>query len=710
MTPAREWWTAAELAEAELPGLPRSKRRISDALADLRAAGTGVRRRRGAGGGTEYHWRSLPGPAQAELVARARREAAGPAPAPGPDRDAAWEAWDRATERARDLARARLECLQDLARLEEAGLCRKDAIRQVCAVHGVSERSVYNWSDIVASAAREDWLAHLLPRHRAGRAERRREVDPEFGELLKSDYLRPEQPSFAAAWRRACLIARDRGIEIAPQHTARRWYRRNVSKISEVYLRKGAEALRRIFPSQERLKSALRSLEIVNGDYHRFDVFVAWPGRPGEAPEIVRPQMVAFQDVYSGKILAWRVDVSANARTVQLCFGDLVEAWGIPDKVLLDNGREFAAKLITGGAPNRYRFKVRDDDVPGLMTALGCEILWATPYSGQSKPIERAFRDLCDTIAKDPRLAGAYTGNRPDAKPENYRSRAVPLDEFLGVVAQGIEEHNARPGRRSEVAFGRSFDAVFEESYTTSPIKRATAAQRRLWLMGAEGVRPNSQNGQISFMGSRFWAAWLYEYRGQALIARFDQADLFAGLHLYSQSGEYLGHAECQVAGEFRSVEGAQEFARARNAFLRAEKAAAKAHRKLTAAQLGEQLDEAMGGNTPAAEPPSAQVVRIMPDVARARTPGDAQPDPAIEAEHRALVADFEARRRDRQAPDTQSDKELFFRALDLERAKAGGERLTDDQARWLISYQQTAAYKGWRDMLDAFGEEAIRK
>src|SRR5690606_36743207 len=130
-------------------------------------------------------------------------------------------------------------------------------------------------------------------------------------------------------------------------------------------------------------------------------------------------------------------------------------------------------------------------DIPGLFTALGCEIHWATPYAGQSKPIERAFRDMCDAIAKDPRFAGAWTGNRPDAKPENYASKAVPFETFLAVVAEGIEEHNLRQGRRSAVAWGRSFAEVFAESYEKAPIRKATEAQRRLWLMGAKGLSVN---------------------------------------------------------------------------------------------------------------------------------------------------------------------------------------------------------------------------
>jgi len=43
----------------------------------------------------------------------------------------------------------------------------------------------------------------------------------------------------------------------------------------------------------------------------------------------------------------------------------------------------------------------------GLFTSLGCQIHFATPYHGQAKPIERAFRDMAKSIELDPRFAGA---------------------------------------------------------------------------------------------------------------------------------------------------------------------------------------------------------------------------------------------------------------------------------------------------------------
>src|SRR5690606_30876154 len=119
--------------------------------------------------------------------------------------------------------------------------------------------------------------------------------------------------------------------------------------------------------------------------------------------------------------------------------------------------------------------------------------------SGQSKPIERAFRDLAENIAKHPFCAGAYTGNTPDAKPENYASRAIPFAEFSAHVDRMIAEHNARPGRKAGNAKGRSFDETFAASLEdpASLVRWPTENQRALWLLAAERIRTKKGSGHI---------------------------------------------------------------------------------------------------------------------------------------------------------------------------------------------------------------------
>lgn len=700
--PAREWWTSQDLADAGLPDLPDTRQGV-EAVAkarDWRAHPEFARKRSARGGGWEYSWRLLPARAQQRLIGEVMDQ---PARTDRMGRDEAWAWFEGLKAAARTKAMDRLLILQKVEALEPV-LGRDHAVREIARESGQGARTIWNWLGMIEGVRSDDRLPYLADRRSdaAARAVAITECDPEFFDLIKSDYLSLRHPSFSSVYRRQLRVAQAKGLAVLPERTMRRRLDAAVSPVTQVLLRKGIDAVKRLYPTQVRDKSAMHALEAVNGDYHKWDVFVRWPAeRDSNESYIGRPQMVAFQDVYSGRILAWRVDQTANSSTVLLAAGDMISDWGIPRHVLLDNGREFAAKAVTGGAATRYRFKVQDEDIPGLFTALGCDIHWATPYSGQSKPIERAFRDMCDAIAKDPRFEGAWTGNRPDAKPEDYGTRAIDLEEFLKVVAEGIEEHNTRTGRRSEVAFGRSFVEVFDESYAKAPIRKATEAQRRLWLMGAKGITTHSRTGEISFMRNRYWAEWMHDIVGQPVVVRFDQADLWAGLHVYASDGRYLGHAPTLERGGFFDLADAQALARARRAWLNAEKEAAKAHKRFSAAELGRELD-AVAPVEPAA--PAASVIKLVtPKAVIKGRAVKATEKPAAPAKS-ATVTPLPQRMREVETTP-QTPRDLFRRALELERALERGEAVTADQRRWLAGYQTTSEYRTERRLWDSHGD-----
>ena len=706
LTPAQEWWTPDQIAASGLPDLPSTKRGVN-ALADRlnwRGASKFARRRAGKGGGWEYSWKLFPNRAQQALI----KQAVAPKVAAARARDEVWAWYEALPQAVKAKAEARLLVIQKIEALEPA-IGRFLAVAQVAQMEGIGARTVWSWFQMIEGIAAHDRLAYLAPRNRAAeKRPRAKECSPEFFEVLKSDFLRLEAPPFTDCYRRAVRVAKEKGLDTLPERTMRRHLDAAVSRVTQVLARQGVDAVKRLFPSQVRDKTCLHALQAVNADFHKFDVFIRWPSVGGEPGLVTRPQMVAFQDIYSGRILAWRIDQTPNSTAVMLCAGDMIEAWGIPEHVLLDNGREFAAKAITGGAATRFRFKVKEDDIPGLFTALGCTIHWATPYSGQSKPIERAFRDMCQSIAKDPRLAGAYTGNRPDAKPENYGSRAVDLEEFLKVVSEGIEEHNARENRRSEVAFGRSFNAVFDESYATAPIRKATEAQRRLWLLGAEGLRADAKSGMIRFQGNEFWQPWLTEFAGNRVVIRFDPADLWSGVHVYAQDGAYLGHAECRLKVGFFDMDEARIHARARSAWLKAQKAEVEAHRTLTAMQLGMTIDAL--SNAPAPKP-EAKVVRAQFGKPVPEAPVRPSGSPPIEQStfdriQAGVVANLDAARAGKPAPAAEETaRDRFKRALDIERKLEAGEPVTRDQERWLSVFQNTSEYRAERNAWDTFGD-----
>ena len=349
-------------------------------------------------------------------------------------------------------------------------------------------------------------------------------------------------------------------------------------------------------PAQERDHSVFAAMEAVVADGHAFDFFVIFPDG-----EIGRPVGIFWQDIFSGKILSSRIDKTENAGAIRLSFGDMIECFGVPSHTYLDNGRAFASKWLTGQIQNRYRFKIKAEDPAGIMKQLGVEVHWCRPFHGQSKPIERAFRDFCEYISKHPAFSGAWCGNKPDAKPENYRSRAVPLNEFLRVLEEEIRRHNAREGRRSAACRGRSFDSVFAESYSLTSIRKVSESQRHLWLLAAEGVNVSSTDGSVSFAGNRYHHPALARLMGRKVVIRFDPQRLHESVIVFTLAGELVARADCIHKTGFSDTAAAQEFARQRNRRIKAEKQILAAERRMNALDVARMLPQSPGPDQPEA-------------------------------------------------------------------------------------------------------------
>lgn len=682
--PAQTWWSASEIAEAGLPDMPDTKRGVNDlARREGWSAQQGkVRRRSGRGGGMEYHVSLFPIRARTALM---QAPAAAEAPRP---REEVWAEYEGLRDSAKEKARDRLAALREIDDLEGIGLTRTEALRAAAAKIGVSEKTLWNWLALVEGVAREDRLAYLAPRP-GGAKGRRIEVDARFLDLVKASYFTQSGAPLTAAHEWAVRAAGAEGIPVAPIHQVRRIIEATVPRHVQIFLRKGPHALARYFPHQTRDKTYMRVLECVQADYHKFDVFIRFPGR--EKPG--RIQMIAISDVYSGKFLAYRLSETANGHTVQLTFADLVRRYGIPEHVLLDNGHEFVNKVMTGQVDERFRFKNKDDDVLGLFPLLGIDVHFATPGWGQAKPIERAFRDLCDRVAKHPEFVGAYTGPHTQAKPENYQSKAIPLEQFRAVLDREIAAHNARRGRRSEVANKRSFDEVFNEGYAMGPIRKATEEQQRLWLLRGEGVRAHRNNGEIKLYDTRYWAEWMHQVAGQQVTVRFDPDDLHAGVLVYSMDGTFLGEAPVMKKGKFLSVEDAKDHARNKKAFERATKEAASLQREISGSEIAAKLRQA-GQDVPDGGLPEAEVV-AMPQIHPAAPKGGRRKDgvsPGDAEQVQATITRLEARRASRD-PERTPDED-FARALELQDLQAAGQPLTAEQADWLSEYTQSTAYR----------------
>ncbi|WP_224825625.1 transposase domain-containing protein [Cognatishimia sp. MH4019] len=498
-----------------------------------------------------------------------------------------WHRFQSAPGTSREEADRRLKVVQHFTKLRQT-MPEGAARALVEAKTKTPIRTLYRWLEGLHGLHKSDWLPALLPEYKG-----RTSTAPchqAAWDMLVSDYLRNAGPSFASCYARMEEAAKaHEWAPIPSKVTLKRRLDAEFGPVAIKLAREGKSAAAQLYPAQTRDRSVFHAMEAVNADGHVFDVFVKF-----DDGSIGRPCLIGFQDIYSGMVLSFRISQTENKETTRLAISDMVDSWGIPDHVYFDNGRAFMSKWITGGMKHRFRFKVKDEEPKGVLTQLNVEVHNTTPYHGQAKPIERAWRDMVDRISRHPALEGAFTGNTIDAKPENYGSRAIPIDEFRKFVAQEIMRHNTRKDRNTQTAKGRSFAEVFQESLERPGVvvRRASPLQRQFLLLAGEGKTARRTNGEIHLAGNRYWSEHLIAHAGRKLMVRFDPEDLHGDIFVYTMDGRFIDRVECIEAVGFNDAEAARQHAKTRRQFMKAHREVLRLGRLLTPAQVAAQIPD----------------------------------------------------------------------------------------------------------------------
>ena len=523
---------------------------------------------------------------------------------------ALWEDYAGRTEKQKNRAKAALSVLLRSLELEAGGLPRLDAQTQAAKEHKTSPRTLQRHYKKVRGVPRPDWLPVLAPGYVA--PSNPAPFSPEAWEYFKADYLRREQPRFSSCYDRLLRAAEANGWTVPSMGAVRRRLRRDIPRAVEVMAREGKDAVKTIYPPQQRDKTVFHAMEAVNGDGWRAFHYCRFPDG-----NVSQPCVWIWQDVYSGKILAWRADQTENADMFRLAYGDLVEQWGIPAHVYIDNTMAAANKWMTGRTPTRYRNKIKEDDPLGIMPQVGSTVHWTTPGHGQAKPVERCFSrqgGLAEIVDRHPALSGRGTKAKP-----------LPVEEWLALFEGEIHHYNAKTGRTAPACAGRSLDQTFAESYAAVTIAKAAAEQRRLWLLAAEKVTAHAADGSVRLFSSpagqnRYWCEALSQYAGQKVVVRFDPQRLHESVHVYTLDGRHVAEAPCLVAAGFNDTEAARKHNRARAHHRKATKAMLDAERRMTAAEAGSLVPPGEAPETPA---PAAVAPRFAP-------PSAAGPSPSV--------------------------------------------------------------------------------
>lgn len=463
---------------------------------------------------------------------------------------------DRAAERVKALHRAN--------HLTWAGMKASDAVASAAEEFNVTEASIWNWRKKVRGYPESAWILLLVDGYE-GRRNNVREVSVDFLKLVASVYMKKTQPSFKESLTVAERAANDLPIELptCSEKTIRRHFDRLYPLEAQCYAREGVKAWEaKYWSSMRRDRSMLRALQVLNGDGHKFDYWVAFPdGTVGRA------MGTFWMDLSSNYLFAPRIEKSENMDSIRLSFLNICDRFGVPECVDIDNGMGYAGKDLSGQDKSRRRFKKIIDEAKGVFGLLGIKTIWAEVAHGQSKPIERSFGTLEGILKTFPELEDAYLGNCPDKRPDDKRT-AVPLDVLIGCVMEAVHRYNTQSGRKSEgiKSNGRSYQEMWEaklaEAKAVGKPRKLEDWERRYCVLPGRVVKVQKQNGGIfTLNNNQYQAHELTQYLGQRIQVRFDPQNL-KDVRCYTLDGEFICAPKMRVQAGFLDTRDLRDYKR----------------------------------------------------------------------------------------------------------------------------------------------------
>ncbi|WP_413206753.1 Mu transposase C-terminal domain-containing protein [Rhodospirillum sp. A1_3_36] len=711
----KDWFSAAELVELGLPGLPGTERAIQ-----LRASRESWphRARAAKGGGREYPLAALPEEARLEYARLAAEEAGSyerPSEPVAPKRRAARSAptVNAATlpEKTLALAEAKAAVVRALQAFRAvAGIPKERALLDFCAaycagyvqvapwireqVSRVSKNSLRDWEKTLA----EHGLVGLVPSYGNRKGSGRIDQDGEIRSFILG--LIAEKPHVQAITIHKGLKARFPEKDLPAERSIQRWvtaWKVDNAQLFEKVRDPDAWRSKYKAASGSRSEGIVRLNQVWELDSTPADLLLA---------DGARHSLIGVIDVYTRR-LRLLVSRTSCAAGVAATLRGAVVAWGVPEMVRIDNGSDYVS---------RHMRRAYD--------SLGIETHICPPFTPEAKPhIERSFRTFSHGLLE---LLPAFVGHnvaerkaienrksfaqRLMSKDEvvEVRMAAPQLQEFCDKWCADLYAHEPHGGLNGQTPFQVA-------AAWTAPVKRIENERALDVLLSptdGDGWKTVTKKG-IRADRASFDHAYLGGMEGQRVQVLFDDAD-YGYIYVFDDAGEFVCKAMCPE----------------RTGVSRAEVAATrKAHQTLANAEGMKMLKKAKA---------EARVVDVVPEIlamkaeaagklAQFPTPTQAYSTPALEQAARAArvlpeppparTAEDEAKRRAlrddlRVVPkvvDGRAEKRARVeRGLDVEGRMEAGEPVHADDARWFETYRNHPEFKTAKEMMKDFGRLVV--
>lgn len=399
------------------------------------------------------------------------------------------------------------------------------------AIGKTSWKTIEGWKRQVRDSGDTLNLADRRGFCRKGRSR----IGDKQAEILLRCVLQPNRPLVSEAIRVARSVMHTSGVADGfSDATYRRWLSDWKARNFDlwVFTRQGAKAWNdKAAYYIERDYSRINVGDILVADGHKlnFEIISPFTGKPK------RMILIVWKDMKSNFPLGWEIMPTENTQAIAAALRRAILRLGkYPAVAYLDNGKAFAGRFFNGADLEQAGFS-------GLFERLGIRTIFAWPYHGQSKTVERFF----GTFAELERLAPTYVGTSIDKKPprmlrgEKLHHRlhheltggaGITLEQAHRAIASWFDQYAARPQR------GHLNGAAPAEVFAAGKGPGVNPAELQ-YLMMAVQIRHIRRNG-IHFMGQNYYHSELYGRRHPVTV-RYDLQDTSA-IYVFENSGTFI--------------------------------------------------------------------------------------------------------------------------------------------------------------------------
>jgi len=420
----------------------------------------------------------------------------------------------------------------------------------------VSLRTFYRWEHEFRNKGQDG----LVPHHSAGSGGAGRSLTDGEKALLERFWLRDSRPTIAHAFE---LLKKNYPGSECTYQTALR-YLKSLPQALIDYRRLGRTAFtNKHQPFMDQNIWQYKSLDVVVSDHHCLDCIIMYQG------ELVRPWVTTMQDYRSGKILGWCPSLSPSSLSIIVAYYMAVVQYGIPRKLIFDNGRDYRSEILNGKTatakvftPERFS-EEQEVYIQGLFFMVGSEVSFTLPYNGKSKGRqERYFGILKEFFSKD---TGSFIGGDTRERHEDtelyYRSvnglakrNDVPqYTEAVNDLGAMIEYINDNVTSQGKGMNGKTRSHVFKENL---PADIRYADRETLRLALSKGELRYVRNTTVKIGCNYYYHPDLINYSGRQVIVR-SMLVSDEGVQICDLDGRYLFTAQCDYFFEGKDLQAA---------------------------------------------------------------------------------------------------------------------------------------------------------